>query len=157
MKEVKLKHFAGPFHIIPFNRYVQSPVGLVPKAGNQSRLIFHLSYDFEDSGLKSINHFIPHERCTMKYKDLDHAVRNCLCLIEAVGPDYQIWMGISNLKSAFHMVPLSSKWWPYLVLKARDLETNRWCFFVDKCLPFGASISCALFQRISDALAHITF
>ena len=29
-------------------------------------------------------------------------------------------------------------------------------FFEDKCLPFGASISCAIFQEISDALKHIT-
>ena len=28
-------------------------------------------------------------------------------------------------------------------------------YFVDKCLPFGSSISCALFQRFSDAVAHV--
>ena len=28
-------------------------------------------------------------------------------------------------------------------------------FFIDKCLPFGASISCANFQSFSDALNHI--
>ena len=28
-------------------------------------------------------------------------------------------------------------------------------FFVDKCLPFGSSISCAHFQAFSDAVAHI--
>ena len=28
-------------------------------------------------------------------------------------------------------------------------------FFVDKCLPFGASISCAHFQRFSNALRHL--
>ena len=28
-------------------------------------------------------------------------------------------------------------------------------FFVDKCLPFGASISCSHFQRFSNALTHI--
>ena len=32
---------------------------------------------------------------------------------------------------------------------------GEWRFFVDKCLPFGASISCAIFQRVSNALAHI--
>ena len=26
---------------------------------------------------------------------------------------------------------------------------------IDKCLPFGASISCAIFQRVSDALKHL--
>ena len=42
MKEVKLKRFAGPFKHVPFEHFVQSPVGLVPKAGGQTRLIFHL-------------------------------------------------------------------------------------------------------------------
>ena len=75
MKEVNLKRVAGPFRQIPFNNYIQSPIGLVPKAGgDQTRLIFHLSYNFKD-GFKSLNHHTPKEKCTVKYKDLDHAVR----------------------------------------------------------------------------------
>ena len=50
MKEVHLKRFAGPFEEVPFRHYMQSPIGLVPKAGNQTRLIFHLSYDFNSGG-----------------------------------------------------------------------------------------------------------
>ena len=40
-------------------------------------------------------------------------------------------------------------------MKAKDPITKDWKFFVDKCLPFGASISCALFQYFSDALCHL--
>ena len=47
VKKVNLGRYAGPFLNIPFKNYVQSPVGLVPKAGNKTRLIFHLSYDFK--------------------------------------------------------------------------------------------------------------
>ena len=46
MKEVKLGRVAGPFNEIPFDNFMQSPIGLVPKAGNKTRLIFHLSYNF---------------------------------------------------------------------------------------------------------------
>ena len=59
MKEVVNRCFAGPYtqDKLPFNKYVQSQIGLVPKAGNKTRLIFHLSFDFgqklED---KSINY-----------------------------------------------------------------------------------------------------
>ena len=49
IKEVGLGRFAGPFNEIPFCNFVQSPVGLVPKANGQTRLIFHLSYDFKGS------------------------------------------------------------------------------------------------------------
>ena len=34
--------------------------------------------------------------------------------------------------------------------------TGRKWYFVDKCPPFGHAISCALFQRFSDALAHVS-
>ena len=92
MKEVKLKRFAGPYSHVLFKSYIQSPVGLVPKHQtdqldqgqrvedqgqsrlNQTRLIFHLSYPDQ----ASLNHFTPRERCRMKYKDLDHAVKLCL-------------------------------------------------------------------------------
>ena len=33
IKEVQLGCFAGPYEKIPFENYVQSPIGLVPKAG----------------------------------------------------------------------------------------------------------------------------
>ena len=41
-------------------------------------------------------------------------------------------------------------------MSTQDLQTDEWKFFVDKCLPFGASISCAHFQRFSNALKHLT-
>ena len=64
-------------------------------------------------------------------------------------------MGKSDAKSAFRILPLSRKSWPWLIMKARDPRTNQWCYFVEKCLPFGASISCAHFQRFSNALCHL--
>ena len=33
--------------------------------------------------------------------------------------------------------------------------TRQVFYFVDKCLPFGASISCAIFQAVSDAIAYL--
>ena len=36
MKEVKAKRYAGPFEKVPFECYVQSPIGLVPKDGGRS-------------------------------------------------------------------------------------------------------------------------
>ena len=50
MKEIKLGWVAGPFEKVPFDNFIQSPIGLVPKKGSDKvRLIFHLSYDFNDS------------------------------------------------------------------------------------------------------------
>ena len=56
MKEIKEKRVASPFSKVPYKYFVQSPIGLVPKDdGKQTRLIFHLSFDFKQSGNKSIN------------------------------------------------------------------------------------------------------
>ena len=101
VKEVKLKRFAGPFETIPFDSYIQKPIGLVSKhkelpssdassmtsvtptsANNEpnkieeTRLIFHLSYP--KKGTTSVNYNTPKHLCTVKYKDLDHAVKNVL-------------------------------------------------------------------------------
>ena len=40
-------------------------------------------------------------------------------------------------------------------MAVRNPWTKRFQYFIDKCLPFGASISCAIFQRFSNALKHI--
>ena len=90
----------------------------------------------------------------MKYKDLDHAVKSCLKMLEK-HPGATVWFGIADLKSAFCMIPLAQKFWKVLLLKARNPGTEKWNYFADKCLPFGASISCTIFQKISNALAHI--
>ena len=103
IKEVRAGRFAGPFDEIPFEHYVQSPIGLVPKANGETRLIFHLSYDFKNH--RSVNASIPKEKCTVKYRDLDHALKSILKLLKDY-PNACIVFGICDLKSAFCLVPL---------------------------------------------------
>ena len=174
MKEVKLKRVAGPYDHIPFDNYIQSPIGLVPKAGgDQTRLIFHLSYDFgSQDQQKSVNYHTPRSLCSVKYCDIDHAVQAMLKLklnaeqqqVKQKGShnksvrDYKpvvIYIGKTDIKSAFRLAPLKPECWAWTVMKALNPWTKKWQYFIDKCLPFGASISCAIFQRISDALKHI--
>ena len=40
-------------------------------------------------------------------------------------------------------------------MKAKSPIDGHWYYFVDKCLPLGASISCKLFQMVSDCIAHL--
>ena len=155
MKEVQVGRMAGPFDQIPFENYVQSPIGLVPKAGNQTRLIFHLSYKFPN-GNKSINYWTPAESCTVKYNDIDHTIGNCLHWIELAGEQFdRIYFLKTDLKSTFHVLPGHRDEYFLLILKANNPETNKIQYFVDKSMPFGASMSCHNFQRFSDALKHL--
>ena len=183
MKEVKCKWVVGPYESIPFNEYIQSPIGLVPKDDRQQTwLIFHLSFDFKSDGLQSLNYFTPKEKCTVKYKDLDYAIQAYLKVLEenmdgakeSCPPNRVtlqnkwrnkfeshkkkktvVFSAKSDLKSAFCILGLSPDSWKWLVMKARDPQTGVWKYFLDKSLPFGASISCALFQRFSASLCHI--
>ena len=56
----------------PFESYIQSPIGLVPKDGNKTRLIFHLSYPWNGD---LVNSGIPPEFCTVRYPDFESAIR----------------------------------------------------------------------------------
>ena len=155
MKEVKEHRFAGPYHKIPFKYYMQSPVGLVLKTGGQTRLIFHLSYDFKEEN-DSFNGCTPDEFCLVQYKDLDYAIRMCLkwCVKDCDGNE-TVFMGKGDICSAFRVILGLPQNWRWTVLKAQHPITGQIFYFVDKNLAFGASISCSLFQRFSDCIHHI--
>ena len=161
MKEVKLKRYLGPWkeNKIPFEHFVQSPIGLVPKAGGQTTLIFHLSYKFPN-GNESINFWTSKELCTVKYRDLDFAIQNCIKMLKKNAKNgtpviQHLFCGKTELKSAFRWLPLLSWCFKLLLIKAQHPHTGDWFFFADKCLPFGSSISCSHFQRLSNAIRHI--
>ena len=79
MKEVEASRYTGPFEKIPFENFMQSPIGLVPKSGNKTRQIFHLSYNFKN-GNKSLNYHTPKDKCSVKYNDIDSAVQRKIWL-----------------------------------------------------------------------------
>ena len=72
IKEVQNKRFAGPFEEVPFEYFMQSPIGLVPKDnGKATRLIFHLSYPrrSKEQEQLSLNANTPKDKCSVTYSD----------------------------------------------------------------------------------------
>ena len=150
MKEVAAKRYAGPFKKIPFDTYIQSPIGLVLKdGGHDTRLIFHLSYLRNVNPPKSLNVNTPNELCSVAYPDFNKAIM--LCLRAGVGCK----MSKSDMKSAFRNLGVLKRHWCWLIMMAKSPLDGETYHFVDKCLPFGAAISCAIFQAFSNAVAHI--
>ena len=96
-----------------------------------------------------MNYNTPATMCTVHYPGFLQAVN--LCLNEGK----ICKCAKSDWKSAFRHFPILPKFWKFLVLKACSQLDHRWYYFVDKCMPFGASISCAHFQAFSDAISHI--
>ena len=149
MAEVEAKRFAGPFKEPPFKHYIQSPIGLVPKdKGKKTRLIFHLSYP-RDGLYDSVNKSIPNDYCTVKYPSFDKAVQLCI----KAGKNCSI--AKSDMSRAFRNVPLRKGDFMIMIMKAKHPKTGVWYWFVDKCLPFGSSISCKIFQDFSDSIAFL--
>ena len=109
---------------------MQSPIGLVPKAGNKTRLIFHLSYDFNGKKGTSINVGTPKEKCSVKYNDVDQTIRICFNELKRVNASVKgqrtkrdnsvnvskdgtgkttFFFLKTDLSAAFWMVPCSKK------------------------------------------------
>ena len=155
MKEVKAGRYAGPYDQIPYRYFVQSPIGLVPKSGNKTRLIFHLSYDFKE--FRSINAYTPQDLCTVKYNDIEHAVLGSLRLIEKQPCDWPgvIYYSKTDLMSTFRILPLKRKYYRLLIMKTYHPVTKKLHYFVEKNLPFRHSILCCHFQCFSNGLRHI--
>lgn len=146
IKEVQLGRVSGPWRDIPYDQYIQSPIGLVPKhEPGQTRLIFHLSYPEGES----VNDYIPDSYSKVQYQDLDKAVQMCL---EKEG---ELWVAKADLKNAFRELPIRRQDRRWLVMKAQHPTTGEVFYFVEKNLCFGSSCSCFLFQKFSDALAHV--
>ena len=152
MKEVKAGRYAGPYLKIPFDNFIQSPIGLVPKNKNKTRLILYLSYP-KDKGT-SVNAGIPKDECTMKYPDFAEAIKMCLDE-ENLFKKGHIFVSKSDMSMAFRHVPMKIKDFRYIILKAEHPLTGVTYFFINKCLPFGSSISCKLFQEVSNCIAYI--
>ena len=136
-KELSLGRIAGPFAARPLPLLQCSPIGLVPKhEPGAFRLIHHLSHP---SG-RSINDFIPRDRCVVHYASFDTAVD--LVMRAGVGA----WLAKSDIKSAFRLLPVHPEDYELLGFTFDGL------YYYDKCLPMGCSISCSLFELFSTFL-----
>lgn len=144
LKEIELGRVAGPFIEKPFPCFQISPVGLVPKKDNGYRMIHHLSYP-ENS---SINHFIDEKLCSVSYSSVDQAADMIYTLKKGC------FLSKTDVKSAFRLLPVSPADFDLLGFKAtRNTDMGRQCFyFYDKMLPFGSSISCAIWEKFASFL-----
>ena len=98
IKEVHKGRYAGPFETVPFEFFIQSPIGLVPKdGGKDTRLIFHLSYP--RSG-HSVNSDTPQDRCKVVYPDFCEVIQLCMELTKNSNTKI-VFSGKSDMKSAF--------------------------------------------------------
>ena len=131
----------GPFSVQPLDPLICSLVGMVEKWDSQEmRCITYLSH----SRGRSINAYVDPEDAQTHYQSFEAAVE----LVAQADPGS--FMAKEDFKSAFFNVPIQFADLHLLGIKVKGQ------FFIDSCLPFGASISCTIFEDTSTLIHWIT-
>ena len=139
-KELEAGRIGGPYDEPPFTNFRVSPLGLVPKKEEgEFRLIHHLSYPSGDS----VNDHIDPKLCSVQYTSFDKAIE----MVQKLGPG--ALLAKADIKSAFRLLPVSPSDFELLGFKFEGK------YYFDKCLPFGCSISCALFEKFATFLEYL--
>ncbi len=149
-KELLAGWFAGPFPDPPFRWLVVNPLGLVPKMDElgwdrpqenpTEESSYRMIMDLRRSG---VNAGIEKEDSSVQYIKFDFIVQRCLELGRGCH------LVKTDIKSAFWIIPITKRDWPFLCM------TYKGQYLVDKCLPFGLSTSCAIFEEFTTALESI--
>ena len=134
MKEVSLGCVLGPFKVQPICPLICSLVGMVEK--KNSTVMCHITHLSHPQG-SSINSCIAPEDAETHYQTFEAAVQLVACHAKGA------YMAKEDFKSAFRNVPMRYQDMNLLGIKVQGK------FFIDCALPFGASISCAIFEDIS--------
>ena len=128
---------AGPFPSPPFQHFISSPLGVVPKSEQgKYRVIQDLSFPKHNS----VNDHIPQENSSVQYESID----NVTALLNQFGKDSL--MAKTDIKDAFRIIPIHPEDYKLLGFSWEG------AFYYDKCLPMGASSSCQIFESLSQAL-----
>ena len=89
----------------------------------------------------------------MVYNDLDHALKNC------THSDFrnskQLYFSKVDMMAALRQLPGRPDHFKWLIMKAQDPKSGKVYYFFNKCILFGASHSCLLYQEFSNSLKHI--
>ena len=139
-KEKNAGRVAGPFRKPPFQNFICSPLGLVPKKNEgEIRTIHHLSYPKGSS----VNDGIPSEHKTVQYQSIDDAVKHMIKYGKGC------YFSKTAIEHAYKIVPVHPSSYHLLGFSINST------YYYDKTLPMGLSYSCNLFEQFSTALHWI--
>ena len=141
-EELTKGRIGGPFETMPFSCFKLSLLGVVPKKNpGEFRMIHHLSYP-RNSG-QSVNENIAEEFISVSYAGIQDAISQ----IKGLGKN--CFMAKTDVRSAFRIMPIHPNDYHLLGFSWKGF------YYYDKCVPFGASSSCRLFEATSTALEWI--
>jgi hypothetical protein len=140
--EVQKGRIIGPFTAPPMRDLMISPISTIPKPNSTKvRMIFNLSHP---PGF-SVNDNVKDSVRSVSYCSVSDVARWLLHNDHTK----EMYLAKADLTDAYRMVPIKKSEWHLLGMRVGEH------LYIDRCLPMGASSSCHIFQRISDALAWI--
>ena len=141
-KELELGHMLGPFDEPPLPDMVFSPLHIVPKAGseNKYRLIHNLAFPYNE---ESVNRSIPPEESSVQY----HYIGELIEMAIRLGKD--IWGCRVDFAHAFRNLAVILADLPLLGFTVDGK------YYLNSSVPFGASSSCLIFERVATVLQWI--
>jgi len=138
--EVRLGRIEGPFDQPPWPNMKFSPLALREKSTPGTyRLLHNLSYPYDHN---AVNINIAQENKTVHYS----TIRDAAKLLNSIPHPH---MAKSDIKDAFRLIPLDPRDYHLTGIKLNGK------YYYDKCMPMGASSSCNIFEKFSDALVYI--
>ena len=141
-KEVAAGHILGPFDEPPLPNLVYSPINIIPKPGtNKFCLVQDLSHLRQ--GDQSVNSCIPEENSSVKYKHIEDIIDMALHLRPG------IWSRRIDILHAFRNASMAESEISTLAFSLNGKT------YLNVALAFGASSSCAIFEKIATCLEFI--
>lgn len=135
-KELQAGRIVGPFSSLPPHCII-SPLGLVPK---QEAGAFRVIHDLSFPKGQGVNDLIPNHLTSVSYEDFEYVVK----LVCRAGHGSLI--SKVDIQNAFRIMPIHPKDIHLFGFFWKD------SYYLDKCLPMGCSLSCALFEKFSSSL-----
>jgi hypothetical protein len=138
--QIRKEVLLGRYIVVPSPPAVVSSLGAVPKAGSSKiRLIHDLSRP--DGGLNRYG-----VDSSVKYTSLDYA----LTLLKS-----DCYLAKIDLSEAYRSIPINSCCFGLTGLQWTFFGHETPTYLYDARLPFGSSLSCRIFQSISDSIVRI--
>ena len=148
--ETNIGRMIGPFTTPPSGRHwgmaVSFPVSQVEKSDGGHRMIFNMSYDYENS----VNNAIPEEAGHTVYPTFEEVAR----AIQEIGLG-EVYFWLFDIKEAFRQLRIHPDDWIYQVISWQTTMDGAREWRIDLALPFGVRVGPAIFNDFGDALEYI--
>ena len=131
----------GNYIITDHKPKIISAIGAIPKKDSDEIRIIH---DASRPVGKNLNSYVDYDHC--QYTSIDEVTS----LLKPNG-----WMAKVDLRHAYRSVPISQDSWSGTGLKWKFSDTNRPTYMYDTRLPFGASPSPGIFQKLTKSVTRM--